>query len=147
MVRPVDVPLRSDPRAGDGCRLDCVWNDSEAQLNPTWLYVGVLYGAAIAIARRAGVELPRRIAFLFYALVLVFFFKPMTQAYVNIPVDVLSTIPPWSLVEERSFVNAEMNDVTFQHAPWAHQARSGDGTGVPDGAPCRCTRCEVRAGR
>jgi len=86
-------------------------------MNFTWLYVGVLY--AIATAR----VLPKRIALLFYALVLVFFFKPMTQHYVNIPVDMLSTIPPWTQITGRHFLNPEMNDVMFQHAPWAHQAR------------------------
>ncbi len=92
-------------------------------MNPTWLYVGALYGAAVALARRARVDLPKRIALLFYALVLVFFFKPMTQAYVNIPVDVLSVLPPWSLLETPHWLNAEMNDVPFQQAPWAHQVR------------------------
>lgn len=86
-------------------------------LNFTWVYVGTLY--AVATWR----TLPRRIALLFYALVLVFFFKPMTQRYVNVPVDMLTTIPPWGMITERKFLNPEMNDVTFQHAPWAHQAR------------------------
>jgi len=92
-------------------------------MNLTWLYVGALYSAAIAIARRAGIEIPKRIALLFFLLVLVFFFKPMTQGFVNIPVDVLTILPPWGFVEGRHFLNAEMNDVMFQHAPWAHQAR------------------------
>jgi hypothetical protein len=92
-------------------------------MNPTWLYVGLLYAGAVALARRARVDLPKRIALLFFLLVLVFFFKPMTQAYVNIPVDVLSILAPWNLHTGRSVLNAEMNDVTFQHAPWAHQAR------------------------
>jgi uncharacterized membrane protein YsdA (DUF1294 family) len=92
-------------------------------MNPTWLYVGALYSAAVALARRARIELPKRIALLFYALVLVFFFKPMTQAYVNIPVDMLSVLPPWSLLEAPHWLNPEMNDVPFQHTPWAHQVR------------------------
>lgn len=92
-------------------------------MNPTWLYVGALYGAAVALARRARIDLPKRIALLFYALVLVFFFKPMTQGYVNIPVDMLSALPPWSLLETPHWLNSDMNDVPFQHAPWAHQVR------------------------
>jgi hypothetical protein len=92
-------------------------------MNPTWLYVGALYAAAVALARRAGVELPKRIALLFYLLVLVFFFKPMTQRYVNIPVDMMTVLPPWSLVTTPHFLNPEMNDVAYQHAPWAHLAR------------------------
>ena len=92
-------------------------------MNPTWLYVGALFAGAVAIARRSGIDLPKRIALFFFALVLVFFWKPMTQSYVNIPVDVLSIAPPWSLVQKTQFLNAEMNDVTLQQAPWAHLVR------------------------
>lgn len=94
-------------------------------MNLIWLYVAALYAAAVILMRRAGVDLPKRIALFFYALVLVFFFKPMTQRYVNIPVDVLTIVPPWTQDIGRGFLNAEMNDVTFQHAPWAHQVREG----------------------
>jgi len=92
-------------------------------MNATWLYVGVLYAGAVALARRSRIDLPKRIALFFFLLVLAFFFKPMTQAYVNIPVDVLTILPPWSLDTGRNFLNSEMNDITFQQAPWAHQAR------------------------
>jgi hypothetical protein len=92
-------------------------------MNPTWLYVGALYTAAIALARRARVDVPKRIALLFYALVLVFFFKPMTQAYVNVPVDALAMLPPWSMLGAPHWLNPEMNDVPFQQVPWAHQVR------------------------
>lgn len=93
-------------------------------MNVTWLYVGALYALAVWLARRRGVELPWRIAAFFYALVLVFLFRPMTQAYVNIPADIVNIIPPWSGVAHKARIsNFEMNDITMQIVPWAHQAR------------------------
>jgi membrane protein YfhO len=93
-------------------------------MNPTWLYVGVVYAIAIWLARRAGADIPKRIAFFFYLLVLVFFWRPMTQDYINVEVDYYKTIPPWAYVErDHSVGNPQMNDVFFQLTPWAHQVR------------------------
>jgi hypothetical protein len=92
-------------------------------MNLTWLYVGALYAAAVYLTRRGGVDLPRRTAFLFYALVLLFFFKPLTQDYVNVPADFVRRLPPWAHLDSRPPLNHEMNDVTVQHAVWAHQVR------------------------
>jgi hypothetical protein len=93
-------------------------------MNFTWLYVGAVYAIAVALTRRAGVELPRRIALFFYALVLVFFFKPLTQQYVNFQLDVLPSIPPWSrLTTDHHQYTAELNDLPMQIVPWTHQVR------------------------
>jgi hypothetical protein len=92
-------------------------------MNWTWIYVAAIYAIVVAIARRCGVDLPKRFALFFYALVLLFFFKPMTQDYVNVPVDFLKTLPPWTFVTDHRVVNREMNDVAMQHAVWAHQVR------------------------
>ena len=93
-------------------------------MNPTFLYVGAIYAIAIAVARRAGIEIRWRMAAFFYVLVLVFLFQPMTQEYVNIPVDYLQTLPPWAhLVKNPKALNPELNDLTLQIVPWAHQVR------------------------
>lgn len=92
-------------------------------MNLTWLYVGALYAAAAFFARRAGADLPKRVALVFYALVLVFFLKPLTQDYVNVPADFVRRLPPWIHLDARPPLNHEMNDVTTQHAVWAHQVR------------------------
>lgn len=93
-------------------------------LNGTWAYVAALYALAVWWARRKGVALPWRVAALFYALVLIFLFRPMTQAYVNVPSDFLQILPPWNGYLHRQLVaNKEMNDLTMQIIPWAHQAR------------------------
>ncbi|HEX8169489.1 MAG TPA: YfhO family protein [Thermoanaerobaculia bacterium] len=92
--------------------------------NPTWLYVGAVYAAAVALARRAGVELPKRVALFFYILVLLFLWLPMTRAYVNVQSDVLYTLPPWSyLTDDHTVRNGEMNDVALQMVPWAADVR------------------------
>ncbi len=93
-------------------------------MNPTWLYVLAVYAIAVWLARRAGVALPWRVAALFYALVLIFLFRPMTQAYVDIPVDYLQSLPPWSyLVRHQHSWNGQLNDVPLQIVPFAHQVR------------------------
>jgi hypothetical protein len=96
-------------------------------VNPTWIYVAAVYAAAIAIARRMGVVIPRRVAALFYLLVLLFLFRPMTGPYVNMPTDVLKLMPPWSAVQpgftKNDVSNYELQDVVMQMAPWAHQVR------------------------
>ena len=92
--------------------------------NPTWFYVGALYAGAVWLARRQGIDLPRRIAVFFYALVFVFLYLPMTQDYVNLPVDFLGTLQPWSnLTRDHTPVNPDINDVVLQFVPWAHQVR------------------------
>jgi Bacterial membrane protein YfhO len=92
--------------------------------NPTWFYAGAVYAAAVAMARRAGVELPKRVAVFFYLLVFVFLYLPLTQDYVNLPVDFLKTLSPWAYTAaDRTAVNPQINDVTLQIVPWAHQVR------------------------
>src|SRR5437764_11497453 len=92
-------------------------------MNLTWLYVGALYAAAVWLARRGGVILPRRIAVFFYVLVLLFLFRPMTQAYVDVPVDCVTRIPPWAFVDRARTVNCDMNDIVTQMVPWADEVR------------------------
>jgi hypothetical protein len=94
--------------------------------NPTFLYVAAVYAGAVALARRAKVELPWSVAALFYALVLAFFFKPMTGPYVNVAPDVLQLIPPWSASAPPGFdkfdvSNYELQDIVFQFIPWTKQ--------------------------
>lgn len=93
-------------------------------MNLTWLYLAVVYAAAVALARRAGAELPKRIAFFFYALVLLFFFKPLTGPYVNFQLDVLPSLPPWYHVTQYHYqYTSELNDLPMQIVPWMHQVR------------------------
>ncbi|MGH9456797.1 MAG: YfhO family protein [Thermoanaerobaculia bacterium] len=93
-------------------------------LNPTFLYVALVWLAAVWLWRRLGGTFPWKIAIFFYLLVLVFLFRPMTQAYVNVPVDYLFRLDPWRLfhpgVEPQ---NGELNDLPLQIIPWAHQVR------------------------
>jgi uncharacterized membrane protein YfhO len=86
--------------------------------NATWIYVAVLYALAIRLARP---RVPWRVAGLFYILVLIFLFRPMTQATVNVPVDFIRTLPPWS--GGRHLSNPFMNDLPMQIVPWAAQVR------------------------
>jgi hypothetical protein len=99
---------------------------AEAVVNPTWLYVGALYAVAVALARRARVGLPWRVAALFYALVLAFLFRPMTGPYNNVAPDVLGLLPPWEVAgfDKYAVSNYELQDVMFELAPWAHQVRT-----------------------
>ncbi|HYM62184.1 MAG TPA: YfhO family protein [Thermoanaerobaculia bacterium] len=93
-------------------------------MNLTWLYIGLLYSVAVMLARRGGIELRRRIAALLYLLVLIFLFRPMTQAFVNVPVDFLRSLPPWVYVNAtRTSANNDLNDLPLQIIPWAHQVR------------------------
>jgi hypothetical protein len=94
--------------------------------NPTWLVTGMVYAAGVWAARRGGVELPRRIAVFFYALVFVFFYPILTQDAVNTSVDYLGTLPPWEYtVENHRAGNPQLNDLALQIVPWAHQVREG----------------------
>jgi len=64
------------------------------------------------------------VAAFFYALVLIYLFRPMTGGYVNLPVDFINILPPWGSWGHRHLLsNPEMNDLTMQIVPWAHQAR------------------------
>jgi hypothetical protein len=92
--------------------------------NPTWFYTGAIYAAGIWALRRAGVDVPRRVAIFFYALVFVFMYLPLTQDFVNIPVDFLKTLPPWVYGHKNpKSLNGQMNDLALQIVPWAHQVR------------------------
>src|SRR5207245_9012422 len=92
-------------------------------MNWTWLYVALLYAAAVWIARRCGIRFPWRIAALFYALVLIFLWAPMTGPYVDVPVDFLGGLPPWAFVHPSKSANSQLNDIPLQMIPWAHQVR------------------------
>ena len=60
----------------------------------------------------------------FYALVLIYLFRPMTGRYINVPVDFINILPPWGNWNHRRLLsNPEMNDLAMQIVPWAHQAR------------------------
>jgi Bacterial membrane protein YfhO len=95
-------------------------------MNLTWLYVLALYAIAVRLARRAGLELPWRIAALFFALTLLFLLQPMTTRSVNFPTDVAQLIPPWKTagVTPLTISNFEMQDVVMQMVPWAHEVRT-----------------------
>ena len=97
-------------------------------MNLTWIYVGALFAGAVALARRARIDIPWRVAAVFYLLVLAFLFKPMVGRYVNVPTDVMQLISPWSADappghSKFTVSNYEMQDVLFAMAPWAHQVR------------------------
>jgi hypothetical protein len=93
--------------------------------NPTWIFVAIVYAIAIWFANRsAEPSIPWRIASFFYALVFVFLYLPLTQDYVNLPVDFLKTLPPWAhLVRNHHASNLYMNDIVLQIVPWAQQVR------------------------
>lgn len=96
-------------------------------MNPTWLYVGAIYAIAVIFARRGGNPLPKRVALLFYALIVIFFFKAMIGPYVLIATDIPKLIAPWSASDpgltKYTVLNMETHDVSMQLAPWAHQVR------------------------
>jgi hypothetical protein len=58
--------------------------------NPTWLATGAVYAGAVWLARRGGIDLPRRVAVFFYLLVFVFFYPILTQDAVHTPAGVLN---------------------------------------------------------
>ncbi|HUP59360.1 MAG TPA: YfhO family protein [Thermoanaerobaculia bacterium] len=93
--------------------------------NPTWLFVAAVYAGAVWLARRAQVGIPLRVALFFYALVFVFFYLPLTQDYVNVPMDFLQTLPPWAHRFRYPWrpANGWMNDIVLQIMPWADQVR------------------------
>jgi hypothetical protein len=94
--------------------------------NGSWVYIGALYATAVWLARRAGVDLPRRFALLFYLLVLAFLFRPLTTQTVSFPTDIQELVPPWSVgsaLTKFTVSNPQLPDVTMQMVPWAHQVR------------------------
>lgn len=90
-----------------------------------FLYVAAVFAVAVLLWNRLSTtKIEWRIAALFYALVLILLFKPLTQNFVGYPADLLLTLPPWAGSEpviEGS--NHEINDVVLQMVPWAHQVR------------------------
>lgn len=100
-------------------------------MNPTWLYVGVLYATGVFLARRVHAALPRSIAALFYALVLVFLWRPMTQDVTLVAADTVRLLEPWSQVRapgrppytKYDVSNLNIHDVPMQIVPWMHQVR------------------------
>src|SRR5688500_16150612 len=95
-------------------------------MNAAWLLVAIVYAAAVWLARRGGIDLPRRIAALFYLLTLLLLFKPLTGAYADFPADVVRLLAPWSAlnpIDRNAVSNEEMQDLTMQVVPWAHQVR------------------------
>jgi Bacterial membrane protein YfhO len=106
-------------------------------VNFAWAWVAVVYAAAVALARRAGVDIPKRVAILFYALGLLFLFKPLTGPYVNVGTDILNLIAPWSATvpagyDKYDVGNYELQDIVFQFVPWTRQVHeSWRGLRVP----------------
>jgi hypothetical protein len=100
-------------------------------MNLTWLYVAALYAIAVWLARRARVDLPRGVAVLFYALVLVFLWRPMAEDVSLVAADVIKLTPPWSEVRapnrppvtKYDVSNTNIHDVPMQIVPWMHQVR------------------------
>jgi hypothetical protein len=100
-------------------------------MNLTWLYIGVLYAVAVWLARRANIDLPRRIAALFYVLVLIVLWRPLTTDTVLIAADIVKLTPPWSEmrapnrppVTKYEVTNTNIHDVPMQIVPWMHQVR------------------------
>jgi hypothetical protein len=96
-------------------------------INFAWGYVAALFVAAVWLARRYGAAIPWRVAALFYVLVLAVLFRPLTQQVVNFPADVVRLMQPWRAerpIERGAVSNFELQDVTMQIVPWAHQVRS-----------------------
>jgi hypothetical protein len=92
--------------------------------NLTWLYAGAIYAVGVALGRRAGADLPKRVAFFFFALVLLFFREPLTTDAINTPVDYYESLPPWvNVIKHPHPVNPFINDVALQLVPWAHAVR------------------------
>lgn len=97
-------------------------------MNLAWLLVGVVYLLVIVLVRRAGIEIPRRVALGFYLLTLLFLWQPLTQRVAHAPLDVLQFVPPWTSLAPPGLTRAtasnyELQDVVMQMIPWAHQVR------------------------
>src|SRR5207237_5577247 len=94
-------------------------------MNLTFPYIAALYAIAIALARRR-VEIPWRVAFVFYAIVLVALFRPLTGLFINFAADYVELMPPWSAhshATKFNVSNLEIHDATMQLIPWGHQVR------------------------
>src|SRR6187549_3459700 len=92
--------------------------------NPSWLFVAAIYAGAIWLAMRAGAALRWWIGGLFFLLVLLFLWQPLTGDSVDLPADFLRILPPWSaLTHDHRVANRETNDIVLQIVPWAHQVR------------------------
>ncbi|HEX7152562.1 MAG TPA: hypothetical protein VF618_13825 [Thermoanaerobaculia bacterium] len=106
-------------------------------MNWAWLLVGAVYAVGVALGRRRGGDpaqssddahkpLRWRVALIFYALVLAFLWRPLTQDVVNFPVDAIRLLPPWSAygaLDKFAVSNFEIHDLPMQTVPWAHQVR------------------------
>lgn len=101
-------------------------------MNLSFVLVAVIYFAAVALWRRLrGGEIPWRVAIFFYLLVLIFLFRPLTQRYVHVPADFLTSLQPWrEFAPSHRVANPEINDVILQMVPWAHQVRESWKSGV-----------------
>jgi hypothetical protein len=103
----------------------------DPDVNLSWLLVTVVYVAGVALARRAGADLPKRIAALFFVLVFGFLWRPLTQDVVIVPADVLKLVEPWSTARapnrppftKYDVSNLNLHDVPMQIVPWMHQVR------------------------
>ncbi|HEX2835129.1 MAG TPA: hypothetical protein VHW00_19095 [Thermoanaerobaculia bacterium] len=95
-------------------------------MNLTWLFVLIVY-AACTLALRV----PKRVALLFYALVLLVLFRPLTQDVVLTPADIVRLVPPWSEaraphrapITKYDVSNLNLHDVPMQIVPWVAQVR------------------------
>jgi len=93
-------------------------------VNWTFLYVALIYFGAVLLWKRRSAEPRWPVAVLFYLLVLLFMFRPMTMSYVNVPADYAIRLFPWQpFFPETSTRNSEINDVILQMVPWANQVR------------------------
>jgi hypothetical protein len=106
-------------------------------MNLTFLYIGALYAIAIAVedrrhrlsrpdGRTGDGACPPRVALVFYAIVLVALFRPLTGRFINFAADYVELMPPWSAhshVTKFNVSNLEIHDATMQLIPWGHQVR------------------------
>ncbi|MGN6186477.1 MAG: hypothetical protein ACTHQM_22815 [Thermoanaerobaculia bacterium] len=95
-------------------------------MNLTWLFVLLVFAVFARFLR-----VPARIAIVFYALVLVFLWRPLTQDVVMTPADVVRLTPPWSelrapnraAITKYEVSNLNLHDVPMQIVPWVQQVR------------------------
>jgi hypothetical protein len=100
-------------------------------VNLSWLLVSAIYVLGVLVARRAGADLPKRVAALFFVLVFGFLWRPLTQDVVIVPADVLKLVEPWSAVRapnrppvtKYDVSNLNLHDVPMQIVPWMQQVR------------------------
>jgi hypothetical protein len=100
-------------------------------VNLSWLLVAVVYVLAVAVARRYGADLPKRVAALFFVLVFGFLWRPLTQDVVIVPADVLKLVDPWTTlhapnrgpITKYEVSNLNLHDVPMQIVPWLDQVR------------------------